>query len=489
MSLINKVLHDLEDRHAFLSMQPQSVLSDLRSAQEYAHATRAARTPAMLFGLLALLFAVFIIAGSFWFDRAPTPSADAVAVKVPQQTAGAAPVATPVVRAAAAPEAAAPEAVAPEAISLRLKLDTLSSMPGKETARQAVESPAEGLELRAVRHAADGSGTSIHISFSAAPRYSLHVLENPDRLLIQLPEMELPPSLLGGFAPGNGISGLRLGREPGSTRLIFDLNDAVVIAGAGIEAESNGAQVLEVRLRSAAVSSGISPVAGTQMELETPLLLPDWEAEPEVVVVPSMQVVRRPVSAAQPAADAFALGAEAYRRGDIVTAIDQFQSALAADPVHLKARQFLVTLLAEQGDLAGATRYAVQGLEHHPQDPVLLRSHAQILFMRGDAQSALEVLMRTRPALEDDPDHYALMAAILQRQSRSADAADLYGRLVRLDANRGVWWAGLGIAFESLGRRADALRAFERALRDHGVPGDMRRYAGDRVLALSGRAG
>jgi MSHA biogenesis protein MshN len=206
--------------------------------------------------------------------------------------------------------------------------------------------------------------------------------------------------------------------------------------------------------------------------------------EAEVVVAPAMEVVRRAPPQAGSAEKHFEQGAAAYRVGDMAAAIEFFHRAIAAEPGHLKARRFLVAVLLDQRDFESARRFAEEGLNHHARDPVLLRTLASVHFEQGDTDAALAVLSRNRPALKDDPDYYALMAAILQKQARHVEAAELYSSLLRLDPQRGVWWAGFGISLEALGRRAEAQGAFERVRADTSAPADLRRYATERIAAM-----
>jgi MSHA biogenesis protein MshN len=240
---------------------------------------------------------------------------------------------------------------------------------------------------------------------------------------------------------------------------------------------------LEIRLGAA----GRSEEAPADVDIMEGLIAEAMLAEPEaaeVVVSPAMEVVRRSPPPAGSAETHFQQGAAAYRVGDMAAAIEFFHQAIAAKPDHLKARRFLVAVLVNQRDFESARGFAEEGLNHHARDPVLLRMLASIHFEQGDTDAAMAVLSRNRPALKDDPDYYALMAAILQKQTRHSEAADLYSSLLRLDPQRGVWWAGFGISLEALGRRAEARGAFERVQRDASAPMDLRRYATERIAAM-----
>jgi MSHA biogenesis protein MshN len=475
MSLINRVLHDLEDRHAFLSMQPQSVLSDLRSAQDYAQNRNANNRFVLFLGVLLILGAAAVLIGR----ELPAPALLS-AREIPE----------PKARAETRPAPAVEPAVTPKPAPIRelhLKLDDLPVVAVTAAPADAPVMSAPGPEPRLLNLevTSDGYAAVINLLFDRPPRYSLHVLENPPRLLVQLPKIEMPPQSLRALPAAGLIEGLRIGGEGGTSKLIFDLKGPVEIADARITPGSGDVYRFEIRL------SATQRPEDTILGLAEEIQVPD-DVEPVIVqpaTQPTMEVVRRAPPPTGSAEREFQAGAGAYRIGDMAAAIDYFHRAIVAEPGHLKARRFLVSILVQQGDLESAARYAEEGLRFHQQDPVLLRVLARIHFEQGDTDAALGVLARGHPALQDDPDYYALMAAILQKQAKHAESAELYGRLLQLDPQRGVWWAGLGISLEAIGRPTEARRAFERAQRDVSAPANLRSYSAERIAAIGGKSG
>jgi Tfp pilus assembly protein PilF len=473
MSLINRVLLDLEDRHAFLSMQPQSVLSDLRSAQEYAQARSAAGRHVFVLGTVMILGLAVYLAGRALPVEPITGSGDGrAAARMERGMVARDPV----------PVATVP--VASPAPELRLKLATLDVQPAAIVPAPVADSTAQAGSPKLLNFDVSGNGfeAAISLVFTSPPRYSLHVLEQPARLLVQMPRIDISPQGMQPLAAVGLVKGLRFGGDAATSKLIFDLDRPVEISSARIVPGSGDEHVLEVRLGAIGGEKEI-PVAIDLMEgLTADVVLAAPEAE--VVVAPAMEVVRRAPPQAGSAEKHFEQGAAAYRVGDMAAAIEFFHRAIAAEPGHLKARRFLVAVLLDQRDFESARRFAEEGLNHHARDPVLLRTLASVHFEQGDTDAALAVLSRNRPALKDDPDYYALMAAILQKQARHVEAAELYSSLLRLDPQRGVWWAGFGISLEALGRRAEAQGAFERVRADTSAPADLRRYATERIAAM-----
>jgi Tfp pilus assembly protein PilF len=380
------------------------------------------------------------------------------------------------------PVATAP--VANPAPELRLKLAVMDMQSAANAPAPAADSsvPFAKPKLLNVDVSSNGFEAAISLVFTSPPRYSLHVLEQPARLLVQMPRIDMSAQGVQPLAAVGLVKGLRFGGDNGTSKLIFDLDRPVEISSARMVPGPGDVYAMEIRL-GAVGQEEEAPAAIDIMEgLATETVLAEPEAE--VVVPPAMEVVRRTPPPTGSAEKHFQQGAAAYRVGDMAAAIDFFHRAIAAEPDHLKARRFLVAVLLDQRDFESARRFAEEGLNHHARDPVLLRTLASIHFEQGDTDAALAILSRNRPVLKDDPDYYALMAAILQKQARHSEAAELYSSLLRLDPQRGVWWAGFGISLEALGRRAEAQGAFERVRSDASAPADLRRYATERIAAM-----
>ncbi len=158
--------------------------------------------------------------------------------------------------------------------------------------------------------------------------------------------------------------------------------------------------------------------------------------------------------------------------------------ALAMEPGHIKARELLSGIYIKQGRWVEASELLREGLTYSPEHLTFSKLYARALMQLNKDVQAIAVLKRYAPQMQSDPNYFALLAALYQRQNQHDEAAEVYARLVSLKPNNGVWWVGLGISLEALGRNQDALQAYGRARKTGNLRNEVARYTDNRLLAL-----
>lgn len=149
-----------------------------------------------------------------------------------------------------------------------------------------------------------------------------------------------------------------------------------------------------------------------------------------------------------------------------VTNLIDLSKFLIKYPDHVPARKSLAVLLMKKGNLTKALDVVNIGLVQQPLYLPYLQLKAEILMDQGKMSQALEVLQAYSPPFDENPEYYSFIAALLERQHKFSDAINLYERLLNLQPNNSIWWVGLGIAFESLGKKPEALAAFQKVNKD-----------------------
>lgn len=153
------------------------------------------------------------------------------------------------------------------------------------------------------------------------------------------------------------------------------------------------------------------------------------------------------------------------------------QDALEHDPSHGDARLLLAALLIEDRQLARAETLLVEGLSRSPS-AAQVSALARLKVERGEDGAAVDLLLAHENEVEEAAGYQALLAALLLRAERPADAARHYQRALALGPGPAAWWAGLGLALSAqLGLEADALRTLRQAL----AVGDLQPSLRDRV--------
>jgi MSHA biogenesis protein MshN len=192
----------------------------------------------------------------------------------------------------------------------------------------------------------------------------------------------------------------------------------------------------------------------------------------------------RPRSAGEDAEIAFRAGVNRLNQGRTSEAAQQFESALAIDPKHQGARQALVAVHLERRELDAAQRLLTEGLALFPDNAQFATVLARISIERGDYAGALDLLLRTREAGLADAEHQMLLGTVLQRMGRHAEAVSAFQNAARLVEQPAATWVALGISYEGMGSKPEALRAYRQSLAAGPTSAEVRSYAENRIRAL-----
>lgn len=152
-------------------------------------------------------------------------------------------------------------------------------------------------------------------------------------------------------------------------------------------------------------------------------------------------------------------------QGDNDTAMMQLKKIILDNPKFYLAQESLISLLIEKGDIKEAAKYVEAGLKLAPHYIPFIQLNARILVANGKVKEALNLLQQYSPDIEDFPDYNALLAALEQQQGQFLASAELYKKLLEIQPVNAVWWMGLGISLEKMGRANQALEAYTKA--DH----------------------
>ena len=172
---------------------------------------------------------------------------------------------------------------------------------------------------------------------------------------------------------------------------------------------------------------------------------------------------RANTSARNRAESEFRRAVNLVNQGRIAEGMDGFRRALEIDPGHEAARQTMVALLLEAKRVDEAAVSLQDGLAVDTGNTGFAMLLARIMVESNDISTALFVLQRHAAPPDRNPDFHAFAAALYQRLERHKEAIEQYQAALRLAPSAGVWWVGLGISFQAVERRKDALEAFTRA--------------------------
>jgi MSHA biogenesis protein MshN len=192
----------------------------------------------------------------------------------------------------------------------------------------------------------------------------------------------------------------------------------------------------------------------------------------------------RAPSGSTAAANDFRRAVALLNLGRVAEAQQLLTGVLKTEPGHANARQVYVALLVEQGRIEPARRLLEDGLALSPGHAPFALTLARIHTEQRDYPAALGVLNKVVEPAVSEPNHQALRGAVLQRLGRHAEAVESYQKALRVAPQQATSWLGLGISLEALGQAAEAGEAYRRALGAGPLAPEARDYAETRAAAL-----
>src|SRR5438552_15253928 len=223
-------------------------------------------------------------------------------------------------------------------------------------------------------------------------------------------------------------------------------------------------------------------------EIETPLRERAAKAPKLAAALPALPKGTvdkrdRVYSAAQTADAQFRRAAVLLNQGRLSEAEDHLAGALRADPWDAAARQADVAMLLEQRRVEAARRLLQEALAVNAAQPAFAVALASIYTEQREYRNALEVLDKAGPAARN-AEFQAMRGAVLQRLGKHAEAVEAYQNAIRIAPQPGTTLVGQAIVLETLGRRPEAAQAYRRALDAGSLAAEAREYAEARARAL-----
>lgn len=164
-----------------------------------------------------------------------------------------------------------------------------------------------------------------------------------------------------------------------------------------------------------------------------------------------------------------------------IRALEALHQARAQDPeiLHWLARAYLAG--GEQQRLLSWLPAQVRQLPHDSELRLLL---ARAQLQATDSKGAVATLEQNPPALLQEPNYHALLAASYQQTGQWRDSVALYRQLIELRPGQSTWQLGLAIGLEQLDQGTEAGRHYRQALQGQGLDEGSRRFASERASAL-----
>ena len=186
----------------------------------------------------------------------------------------------------------------------------------------------------------------------------------------------------------------------------------------------------------------------------------------EEIVIPAnlspqpIEKQARRLTAYERAENAFRQGVASLRRGRMAEAEAHFRAAITEDRSHGPAQQALLGVLLEAGRFEDAEHVLAESLSVNPRQPNQAIILARLKVERGDLAQAIKTLESVSAYAGTDARYLSFLAAVLQRAEMHEQAVVQYRNALALMPRTAVWWMGLGISLRALGENTQAQQAF-----------------------------
>ncbi len=484
MSLINKLLADLEKRQAYLDGEQHLMLDGLYSAYDVELDKKRKNSAFILIlsGLITLLFAVSVyslitstdekINHIQLVDIEDTEKEEQIAEKIEIEEK------------VASVAASTREPVKMEKIEF-LQLE--SELSFQETAPEPAPFANTINRIESIQFLRNDKGVDLVMETSAEIDYLLYGLEEPSRTVIEIDNAEI------GFAieqvePTEPIVSIRYSMNSNNkVKLVFESDEELNIRKSSTS-KLDDRYNLVVSIDHAWNENNFNQIENISIQNDIGIENINFEntLNDEDIVLKG-ELIKRP-SIQRDSAYADKLFKQAYREyknSNISESLKLLNLALDNDGSHTNARSTLALILFEQNHSELAISVLNEGLIEYPENSKWSKMLARFLLKQGKVIEAENVLSKKRPPISSNADYYAMHAAILQKLNDHDNSARIYRDLLQINPLKAVWWMGLGISLESLKRYDDALYAYQKAINSPALTGESKTFVSERLVMLN----
>lgn len=208
------------------------------------------------------------------------------------------------------------------------------------------------------------------------------------------------------------------------------------------------------------------------------------DAEVDTAPAGTVKKITRSLEPGQQAEVYYKKGHSLLSRGQSIAGEQSLRKALATYPKHIKAREILAGLYIKTGRVVEASELLEQGVIHNPGHSLFAMLQARLFVQQNRLQAAIHVLENNAPDVAANLDYHALMAVAYQKQGLHEKTVNKYQQVLSAKPTAGVWWVGMAISLESLGKQQQAADAYNKARKTGTLTVDLLRYTDSRLALL-----
>ncbi len=195
----------------------------------------------------------------------------------------------------------------------------------------------------------------------------------------------------------------------------------------------------------------------------------------------------KPLSLDEKSEDEYRVGVNFLQQGRSSDAEKHLRISLSANPDHIKARELLAGLMLQSGHTQEAQQLLEQGVAKVPAHFPFAQLLARVYVDHASESKALAVMEASRKAGSVSADYMAFLAALYQRSGKHADAVKAYTEAVTLNPQESRSWLGMGISLEATQDWNAASSAYQRAIDGGTLDSKLLQYAQQRLKIVKNK--
>ena len=486
MSLINKMLQDLESRNNAQAdtASRKSVYEDLKPVK----ASPFVAPPKKRLGVIVL--ALVVVAGGAyawmqWGEQLLTGGSATVKTRtVAARKAPPKPAAVP------KPAPVVPVGVTPSSTAKQTPVDTEPATAKPMEAPAAKTQPANAdqasrsePETTAVPVATPGEQKNISTTTpppAPVPEGGYWTVAKGETLY--------GISIKSGIALSDLSGWNRLGRDhvihPGQ-RLRLTPPDAEAVKTVAVSPDRNGPRKQETNK----VMTAMTPVKKPATKVVAPTAPPASPSPPEETSADNtvMSKKLKPLSPDEQAESEYRQAVSLLQNGRAADAEKHLRAALNFSAAHPPSRELLAGLELQNGRWHEAQQTLEQGIEKVPSYYPFALLLARIQIEHGADPKALAVMEASRKAGAGSADYMTFLAELYRRAGNQAEAIKAYTEAIKLNPQEGRSWMGMGISLEATQDWNAAAGAYQRAIETGSLDDSLLKYARQRLAIVKNK--
>gem|GEM_PF-2006932 len=233
----------------------------------------------------------------------------------------------------------------------------------------------------------------------------------------------------------------------------------------------------------------VASVKKPAMKDGAPKVAPVSSPEPEATSADNgvMNKKLKPLNPDEQAESEYRQAVSLLQKGRAADAEKRLKAALNLSAEHPQSRELLAGLALQNGRWHEAQQTLEQGIEKVPAHYPFALLLARIQIEHGADQKALAVMEASRQAGAGSADYMAFLAELYRRAGNHAEAIKAYTEAIKLNPQEGRSWIGMGISLEAAQDWKTAGDAYQRAIETGTLDDNLLKYARQRLIAVKNK--